>query len=48
VTPPPAPPPAPVRCPTPGCGKVLAEALVGTLVITCRFCRQTHTITRPA
>lgn len=35
-----------VRCPTPRCHKKLAEALTGTLVITCRKCGQTVTITK--
>lgn len=37
---------AEVRCPTPSCNKVLAEGLVGELVITCRHCKRRHVITR--
>lgn len=36
-----------VRCPTPGCGRKLAEALRGTLVIRCDRCRHEVTIARP-
>jgi predicted nucleic acid-binding Zn ribbon protein len=35
-----------VRCPTPGCGRKLAEALRGTLTIRCDRCRHTVTIAR--
>lgn len=35
-----------VRCPTPGCGRKLAETLTGTLTIRCDRCRHTVTITR--
>jgi len=36
-----------VRCPIPGCGRKLAEALTGTLTIRCDRCRHLLTITRP-
>lgn len=35
-----------IRCPQPGCGRKLAEALTGTLTIRCDRCRHTVTITR--
>lgn len=35
-----------VRCPTPGCGRKLAESLAGTLTIRCDRCRHVVTITR--
>lgn len=43
----------PLRCPTPGCRKILAEAgavTVGWIRITCRHCKQTVTLRpeRPA
>jgi hypothetical protein len=37
---------ADVRCPTPGCGRKLAESLTGTLTIRCDRCRHLVTISR--
>lgn len=37
----------PVRCPTPGCGKALAEVIVGMARFKCSRCKQPATFYAP-